>query len=203
VWRSTDGATFQQVGTLPTGVMSMAVAVHDQEMWVLGGYDGVSNVGGVWSSPDGSTWTARGSLPTARHEANAYVRGGSLYIVGGHDTTGYLTTVDVRGVTGAWSGVGNATLAADFQGGASAAGLFLHGGGAGVTGMERSVDLITWSACAALTTQIQHPGIVDLGGEILVIGLNVVHHSSDCAQWTTTPYPDAVERTTALQFTPR
>ena len=201
VWRSTDGATFQSIGTLPTSMMSMSAVVYNQEIWLFGGYNG-ADLASVFASPDGVTWTAKSNLPTARHESAAFAHD-DLYVIGGHDGTGFLRNVEkFDPLAGAWSTVGMTNVTVDFQSGAEAGGFLLHGSGAGSVALSRSTDFLTWSACAPLSIPIEHPGIVDLNGEILVIGMDTVHHSTNCAAWTTTPYPETLQRTVAVQFTP-
>ena len=202
VWRSTDGATFQSVGQLPRNGMSMAAVVFNEEIWVLGGYDG-TNVANVYASPDGVTWTAEAALPTGRHESVAYAHE-DLYLVGGHDASGFLRTVArFDHLAGAWSNAGQTNVATDFQSGAEVGGFILHGSGSGSVALDRSTDFVTWTACAPLPVPMERPGIVDLDGDILVIGLGKVYRSTDCMGWSTSDYPEILQRSTAVTFTPR
>jgi len=48
-------------------------------------------------------------------------------------------------------------IAVDFQGGAEAGGLVLHGSGTGSVALDRSTDFMPWSACAPLAMPNEHP----------------------------------------------
>lgn len=58
VWRSTDGAAWTSVGTLPTAVRGHCAEVFKDKIVVFGGADANGKLlNEVWSSPDGATWT--------------------------------------------------------------------------------------------------------------------------------------------------
>jgi hypothetical protein len=87
IWSSTDGITWTLV--LPEGPWKARqyqdVIVYDNAMWVIGGYDGVSNRKDVWYSEDGITWHELKNTPwPARHASSIFNYDKSLWVVAGN-----------------------------------------------------------------------------------------------------------------------
>lgn len=55
------------------------VVVHDDLLWVMGGYyDGIGNMNDVWSSPDGIAWTENKNTPWDFSHADGMISGGGF-----------------------------------------------------------------------------------------------------------------------------
>lgn len=64
------------------------VAVFDDQLWVLEGYDGKGNRKDVWRSGDGTTWHEVPNTPWApRHASSIYVYNDALWVVAGNNMT--------------------------------------------------------------------------------------------------------------------
>jgi N-acetylneuraminic acid mutarotase len=93
VWRSTDGANWEQIGNVPHAIgMICGSVVFNDELWVIGGGqygdNGIPVVGAayneVWSSKDGVTWTQHSAAPwPARDYHNVVVFDGKLWVMAG------------------------------------------------------------------------------------------------------------------------
>jgi N-acetylneuraminic acid mutarotase len=98
VWRSTDGAHWEQVGTMPHALgMICGAAVFNGELWVIGGGtygDDIQAVPGVaynevWSTADGEHWTEHASPPwSGRRYHNVAVYDGTLWVMAGNGKDG-------------------------------------------------------------------------------------------------------------------
>ena len=86
VWSSSDGVDW----TLHTPAAPWAprqyheVAVFDNKLWVLEGWNG-SNRNDVWYSEDGSQWHALETPWAPRHAASVFVHDGALWVVAGNN----------------------------------------------------------------------------------------------------------------------
>ena len=60
------------------------VAVFDNKLWVLEGWNG-SNRNDVWYSEDGSQWHALETPWAPRHAASVFVHDGALWVVAGNN----------------------------------------------------------------------------------------------------------------------
>ena len=97
VWRSTDGADWQQVSSLPHAIgMICGSVVFNGELWIIGGGQygdsGLAVVGAayneVWSTADGVTWKQHANAPwPARRYHNVSVFDGKLFVMAGVDAT--------------------------------------------------------------------------------------------------------------------
>ncbi len=88
VWSSADGVHWEQhVEHAPwTPRQYHEVAVFDDRMWVLEGYDGKGNRKDVWHSADGVTWQELPDTPwTPRHAASVFVFDNALWMVAGNN----------------------------------------------------------------------------------------------------------------------
>jgi N-acetylneuraminic acid mutarotase len=105
VWRSTDGAHWSQVGTIPHALgMICGSAVFNGELWVIGGGtygDDTLGVAGeayseVWSSADGVHWTQHANAPwPMRRYHNLTVFDGELFVMAGIGNDGSGDKADV------------------------------------------------------------------------------------------------------------
>jgi len=64
------------------------VAVYDDRLWVMEGWDGTGNRSDVHYSPDGVTWHELPGTPWApRHAASLFAHRGALWMVAGNNMT--------------------------------------------------------------------------------------------------------------------
>ena len=93
VWWSRDGVTWTEVSPEARGIEhfsarnSHQVVVHDDKLWLIGGWDG-GNKNDVWWSRDGVTWTEvkhTGTRFSARSNHQVVVYDGKLWLIGGWD----------------------------------------------------------------------------------------------------------------------
>jgi hypothetical protein len=62
------------------------VAVFDDRLWVMEGYDGKGNRNDVWYSSDGVNWYEVPKTPwKARHAASVFVHDKALWMVAGNN----------------------------------------------------------------------------------------------------------------------
>jgi N-acetylneuraminic acid mutarotase len=106
IWVSSDGTTWQNVGTAawsPRG--SHAMVVHDGRLWLFGGGDHAAADrsidrfrNDVWVTDDGMTWTqvTEAAPWPARDQAAVLVLDDALYLIGGHGLADVWKTVDGR-----------------------------------------------------------------------------------------------------------
>lgn len=97
VWSSVDGVVFRREGdeVSPWSARTYhTVIVHDDRIFVLGGYDEVAgNLGDAWYTKDGENWyPITDPVFRARHAASAWSYHGSLYF-GFGNTEGFTADV--------------------------------------------------------------------------------------------------------------
>lgn len=88
VWSSADGVRWQRhVELAPWAPRQYHdVAVFDDRLWVMEGYDGHGNRNDVWYSKDGVNWYELSDTPWApRHAASVFVYDGALWMVAGNN----------------------------------------------------------------------------------------------------------------------
>jgi hypothetical protein len=88
VWSSKDGIIWEQhTATAPWHPRQYHdVAVYDDRLWVMEGYDGRGNRNDVWYSSDGDNWYEVPATPwKPRHAASAYVHDGALWMIAGNN----------------------------------------------------------------------------------------------------------------------
>jgi len=88
VWSSADGATWEchleHASWAPRQMHE--VAVFDDKLWVLEGWDGKQNRKDVWCSADGVHWRELPDTPWApRHAASVFVYRDALWVVAGNN----------------------------------------------------------------------------------------------------------------------
>ncbi len=83
VWRSTDGLTWTNVGSLPDKRTSGALVVYHDRLWWMTGSDGVGPRDEVFSSLDGVTWTLAGHVPVAGANPGYAVFHDKMWLIGG------------------------------------------------------------------------------------------------------------------------
>jgi hypothetical protein len=87
VWSTADGIKWQCHAAVPpwTARQYHEVAVFDDKLWVLEGYNG-ANRNDVWYSPDGGNWTEVPQTPWApRHAASVLVFDDALWVIAGNN----------------------------------------------------------------------------------------------------------------------
>lgn len=89
VWSSADGVDWTQHTDAPwEGRQYHDVAVYDDKLWVLEGYNASGNRNDVWYSSDGESWTEVADTPwPVRHAASIYVHDDGLWVVAGNNMT--------------------------------------------------------------------------------------------------------------------
>jgi hypothetical protein len=88
VWSSSDGSRWQRVlEHAPWAPRQYhEVAVFDDKLWVLEGWDGKQNRNDVWWSSDGIAWNELPNTPWAvRHAASVFVYQNALWVVAGNN----------------------------------------------------------------------------------------------------------------------
>ncbi len=88
VWSSADGVSWtRHVESAPWPPRQYhEVAVFDNQMWVMEGYDGRGNRNDVWYSPDGVNWRELPDTPWApRHAASVFTYENALWMVAGNN----------------------------------------------------------------------------------------------------------------------
>ncbi|MCC6422101.1 MAG: PEP-CTERM sorting domain-containing protein [Phycisphaerales bacterium] len=115
VWSTADGIEWtQHTANAPWAPREYHdVAVFNNELWVMEGYDGAGNREDVWHSPDGVNWTELPDTPWApRHAASVFVHDDALWMVAGNNMTPdvwKLTVVPEPGAA-ALLGIGGAAV---------------------------------------------------------------------------------------------
>jgi hypothetical protein len=86
VWSMSDGVSWKRHADAPWAPRQYHdVAVFDDRLWVLEGYNG-ENRNDVWYSADGETWKELKDTPWApRHAASIFVHDGALWMVAGNN----------------------------------------------------------------------------------------------------------------------
>lgn len=117
VWSSTNGVTWSELNASAFPARHGAVmTTYNNLIWVIGGYDGVSQyIGDVWSSPDGVIWTQKTSSPTFGKifRPTVLTYNNTMWLLGGDLSTGSVSnsvysstdgvTWDLVTATPAWS----------------------------------------------------------------------------------------------------
>ena len=94
VWWSVDGVTWIEVPPEERGIEhfsarnSHQVVVHNDELWLIGGWDGNNAKNDVWRSKDGVTWTQvrhTGTRFSGRSGHQVVVHNDELWLIGGWD----------------------------------------------------------------------------------------------------------------------
>lgn len=99
-WSTSDGRDWQcHSAACPWAPRQYhEVAVWDDRLWVLEGWDGKSNRKDVWYSADGINWQELPETPWApRHAASVYVHRGSLWVIAGNNMKPDVWRLDVTG----------------------------------------------------------------------------------------------------------
>lgn len=92
--------------SLPQGICAYAIAVHEDRIYLFGGWDGVSFLKQVLRyDPIADDWEALSPMPTARAFAGAGTIRSRIYVVGGFDGQDELDTCQVYDPqTDTWAG---------------------------------------------------------------------------------------------------
>jgi hypothetical protein len=94
VFSSPDGQSWSKVADFDSSVVYAAAVAFQGKMWLIGGYDGLSDLAAVQSSADGSTWTQESSLPEARSGHGAVVFDNRIWVVGGSSSATVFSSAD-------------------------------------------------------------------------------------------------------------
>lgn len=88
VWRSSDGVTWREVGTLPEERVDAKLEVFDNTLWLIGGFEvyDVDYASEMLKSADGITWEREAFPEGASRVLNSYVFRDRLFITTHHDT---------------------------------------------------------------------------------------------------------------------
>jgi DNA-binding CsgD family transcriptional regulator len=82
--------------SLPHGVSAYAIAAHDGQLYLFGGWDGLAYGAQSYRyDPGGDVWTALAPMPTARAFSGAGVVGERIYVLGGYNGETELDTCEV------------------------------------------------------------------------------------------------------------
>ncbi len=83
-WSTADGATWTKAAEPPpfSPRQYHNVAVFDDRLWVVGGYNPLGNQGDAWYTRDAVNWYRADPPPAylARHAASVWVHGGAMYL---------------------------------------------------------------------------------------------------------------------------
>ena len=97
VWSSADGIDWHcHVETAPWAPRDYhEVAVFDDKLWLLEGFDGKGNRNDVWYSSDGESWTELPDVPWApRHAASVCVHRNALWVIAGNNMESDVWTLE-------------------------------------------------------------------------------------------------------------
>lgn len=94
VYASTDGASWNVVGSLPAPRANGSLIVYDDRLLYIGGMNGGVPQTTVFASTDGASWTMIGNLPERIVSTGTVVHEGALLKVSGYEGTS--DTPDVR-----------------------------------------------------------------------------------------------------------
>jgi hypothetical protein len=208
VWSSTDGITWvqQTAATAFPARSDFTVVVYNNQLWLIGGYQGGFYKTDVWSSNDGINWsqqTAAAAFYAGPTQVMVY--NNQLWLIAGENNTVWSSSDGII-----WMNPATADPFKTGSGGYQAVTfnneLWLIGG-SNSTGNQNEVwsssDGITWvqrTAAAAFSPRINHKVVV-YNNKLWLIGgqnhgyLNDVWSSSDGITWT--------QQTAAAAFSPR
>lgn len=81
-----DSASWRTGSALPHGLCAYASVAYQDQLYLFGGWDGVSYLSQSFRyDPTSDTWETRSPMPAARAFAGAGVIGERIYVVGGYD----------------------------------------------------------------------------------------------------------------------
>ena len=180
---------WQACTSLPAGRAYAGVAVANEHLFVVGGWDGAGARSEVYSAPiaaNGSlgSWQAVAALPAAARGLSLTAAEGYLFAVGGQLASGaYTAAVYAAAVTGGgslqpWSSVGVLPEALAFHAAVRAGSHLYIAGGLNALGLRTGVystqlspgGIGAWALCGALTTPVCGAAGVGAGGHLLVLG---------------------------------
>lgn len=95
VLTSSDGEVWTDVGNYPVSASDMCLAVFDDKLYSIGGYNGTIALSAVYSTYNGVTWTAEPSLPGPMQNMACLVVGSRLYVFGGNDCNNNACSTDL------------------------------------------------------------------------------------------------------------
>lgn len=181
---------------------AFACFVFQNQIFVVGGYDGTRYYNDVWSSPDGTTWTqVVGSSPWgARGRQKAVVYNNQIYLMGGSDAASFYNDVWVSPDGLNWTQLTAAaswTARTNFGLVSFNNGMYLYGGadsgGVQYNDVWYSTDGISWARVAATTAWaavndfgfcVHNNYMWKVGGYDGAAAVATVYYSADGITWT-------------------
>ena len=170
VYRSTDGQTWTNVGSLPDKRALGAAIVFQNRLWYFSGTDGTNVRNDIFVTDDGVTWSAAGTVPTAASSFGFTIYKDQLYLVGGNNNAGHVyrssNAFD-------WTLIGS--LPMDNHGGAlvALADQIIYAGGHNGTLFNwvlSTPDGVTWTQVGTLPTPREYASGIRVGDRMYVIG---------------------------------
>ncbi len=81
---------WRELAPMPTARGALGVAVHQNRIYAIGGYDGKHNSGAVEIfDPQTNTWSSGAAMPTPRDHLAVVVAGNRIYAIGGRPELDY------------------------------------------------------------------------------------------------------------------
>jgi len=207
-WRSSDGATWTPVGALPQIAAAQGAAVWNGRLWLADGIiplDAYSPT--LWSSTDGETWRDEPALPVGGHNMLLVPFRDGLWSVAGHEEAAQSAELNVTTDGATWSSPGAVPAAGEYHGTCAHAGKLWVAGGLGLARRIVSTsDGATWTDATPFALARQYVTALSFRGELWLVGGVPADtlHSPDGAAWTVLPpFPELLQGSSAVQFTPR
>lgn len=170
VYRSTDGQTWTNVGSLPDKREFGAAIVFQNRLWYFSGTDGTNIHDDIFVTDDGVTWSAAGHVPNGASSFGFTIFKDQLYFVGGNNNAGrvYRSSDALN-----WTLVGS--LPMDNHGGAlvGLANQLIYAGGHNgsiFNWVLASPDGATWTQVGTLPTPREYASSTHVGDRMYVIG---------------------------------
>jgi len=122
-WYSSDGANWYDATTI-TGGAAFGVRyghtgiAYNNEMWVIGGYNGSTYYNDVWYSTDGANWSQSSNLSgifTPRYGHSGLVFNNEMWVIAGQDSSGAKNDVWYSSDGQNWTSFSGAAFNARFS----------------------------------------------------------------------------------------
>ena len=162
---------------MPTARDTMAGAVVDGKIYVMGGYLRGSgtyvNANEMYDNV-ANTWTAKTDMPTARYGLAVIASLGKIYAIGGYTSANVQTNEEFDPVNNSWASKANMTTARNAFDGAWVDGFIycIGGDSGGNVDVNERYDPVTntWTTKTDMPTTRRGMGCAVYGGKIYVIG---------------------------------
>ena len=168
---------WEAVASMSTARQSLAAAVVDGKLYVMGGADGQNRLSSVERyDPAKNAWEAVAPMSAARSGSAAAAVDGKLYVMGGHDGQNQLSSVErYDPAKNAWEAVAPMSAARSAPAAAAVDGkLYVMGGYDSPNGLS-SVERYdpaknAWEAVAPMSAAREAPAAAAVGGKLYVMG---------------------------------